>query len=139
MVIEEPIIGLIANKETLINNICYSSRIYPHPKDEEMLSVTVVKEHNLGHDQLVEQVKAELKEHCGIDSDLEFVKLYDIPQALPELNDLQYDLKPGSTQLDSHTFLTGDTMLNASLNGAMLAGEQAALDLLKAIQEKELQ
>ena len=88
---------------------------------------------------LIEEVKEELKAHCGIDAKLEFVKLYDIPQALPELNDLQYDLKPGTTQLDAHTFLTGDTMLNASLNGAMIAGEKAALDVLKAIQEKELQ
>ncbi|PQB05577.1 NAD(P)/FAD-dependent oxidoreductase [Aureitalea marina] len=138
-VIHQPIIGLIAFKDALINNICYSSRLYPHPDGEEMLSVTVVKEHHLGQDQLVKQVIKELREHCGIDTDIEFTKLYDIPQALPELNNLQYDLKPGSTQLDSHTFLTGDTMLNASLNGAMLAGEQAALDVLKAIQEKDLQ
>ena len=138
-VIDEPMIGLIADKEAVVNNICYSSRLYPHPDGEEMLSVTVVREHQLGRDQLVEKVKEELKAHCGIHAKLEFVKLYDIPQALPELNDLQYDLKPGSTKLDAHTFLTGDTMLNASLNGAMIAGEQAALDLLKAIQEKELQ
>jgi hypothetical protein len=69
---------------------------------------------------------------------LEFLALYDIPQALPELNDLKYDLEVGSTRQDDHTFLTGDTMLNASLNGAMLAGERAALDLLDALQEREM-
>ena len=138
-VIDQPMIGLIAAKDALINNICYSSRLHPHPNGEEMLSVTVVREHQLDQEQLVAQVKEELRELCDMKTELEFVKLYDIPQALPELNDLQYQLKPGSTMLDNHTFLTGDTMLNASLNGAMLAGEQAALDLLKAIQEKELQ
>jgi protoporphyrinogen oxidase len=136
--IEQAMIGLVANPETFVNNICYPTALFPHPKGEQLLSVTIVKEHGLSGKELVARVVDELKDECGISHELEFLALYDIPQALPELNDLKYDLEVGSTRQDDHTFLTGDTMLNASLNGAMLAGERAALDLLDALQEREM-
>ena len=136
--IEQSMIGLVANPEALINNICYPTALFPHPKGEQLLSVTIVKQHGLSEKELLACVVDELRDECGISHELEFLALYDIPQALPELNDLRYDLEVGSTRQDDRTFLTGDTMLNASLNGAMLAGERAALDLLDALQEREL-
>jgi hypothetical protein len=58
--------------------------------------------------------------------------LYNIPQALPKLNNLKYDISPTETKLKDGVFLAGDVLLNGSLNAAILAGEKAAMGVLEA-------
>ena len=53
--------------------------------------------------------------------------------ALPNLNNIQYDLNPSETQLTDTLFIAGDTLLNGSLNAAMISGEKAALGLLEKL------
>ena len=52
--------------------------------------------------------------------------MYHIPQALPNLSNLQNEIPPSETRLTSNIFLAGDVQLNGSLNAAMLSGELAA-------------
>ncbi len=77
-------------------------------------------------------MKIELKEHCGIDS-FKFIKHYNIPMALPKLNNLQYDMLPSETRLTTSLFLAGDTQLNGSINAAMISGERAALGVIETL------
>ena len=129
--ISKPLIGLIADEGSLANNIFYHNNLKTDEKGEkELLSVTVVKEHDLSDDALVKQVQNDLGKYCGIDG-LEFLKLYHIPKALPDLQNLQYELAPSETQLTHYIFLAGDTQLNGSLNAAMLSGEKAAIGVLE--------
>ena len=131
--IEKPFIGLISNADTLINTIFYHSSIaMEHCGKDELLSVTVVKEHQLSEEELVAQVKEELQRECGI-KNLWFFKRYQIPKALPQLHNLQYDATPSETQLNERIFLAGDVQLNGSLNAAMLSGEKAALGLVQVL------
>ncbi len=131
--IEKPFIGLISNADTLINTIFYHSSIaMEHCGKDELLSVTVVKEHQLSEEELVAQVKRELQRECGI-KNLRFLKRYQIPKALPQLRNLQYDATPSETQLNERIFLAGDVQLNGSLNAAMLSGEKAALGLVQVL------
>ncbi len=131
--IEKPFIGLIANADALINNIFYHSSVdMEHCGKDELLSVTVVKEHQLSEEELVAQVKEELQRECGI-KNLRFFKRYQIPKALPQLHNLQYDATPSETQLNERIFLAGDVQLNGSLNAAMLSGEKAALGLVQVL------
>lgn len=131
--IEKPFIGLIANADALINNIFYHTSLdMEHRGAHELLSVTVVKEHQLSEEELVAQVKEELKRECGI-KNLTFVKRYQIPKALPQLDNLQYEVSPSETQLKERIFLAGDVQLNGSLNAAMLSGEKAALGLMQVL------
>ena len=74
----------------------------------------------------------ELTELCGITA-TSFIKLYNIPRALPKLQDLKYEMMPSETRLTDHLFLAGDTQLNASLNAAMISGERAALGVIESI------
>lgn len=123
---EAPFIGLITNKNSLVNNIFYHNSLPTAQRGKgELLSVTVVKEHQLSEEALIAQVTQELQAECKIEQ-LSFLKLYHIPQALPQLHDLQYDLSTEATQLTNRIFLAGDVQLNGSLNAAMLAGERAA-------------
>ena len=134
-VFKKAFIGLVANPESLINNVFYPTSIPTNNKGEnELISVTVVKDHSLPEEKLIERVKNELKKECKIES-VGFLKLYSIPKALPHLNNLQYDVSPSETKVKDGIFLAGDVLLNGSLNAAILAGENAAMGVLEAIEK----
>jgi protoporphyrinogen oxidase len=132
-VINKPLIGLIPKDDALINNIFYHTSIETTIKaNKDLLSVTVVDNQNLSDEVLIQRVKEELKEYCGIDS-CEFLKQYKIPTALPKLKNLQYEMLPSETRLTTNIFLAGDTLLNGSLNAAMISGERAAIGILETL------
>ena len=134
-VFKKAFIGLVANPESLINNVFYPTSIPTNNKGEnELISVTVVKDHSLPEEKLIERVKNELKKECKIES-VGFLKLYSIPKALPHLNNLQYDVSPSETKVKDGVFLAGDVLLNGSLNASILAGEKAAMGVLEAIEK----
>ena len=128
--IKKPLIGVIAAPNTLINNIFYHTSLQTSATaTKELLSVTVIDKQNLTNKKLVTEVQKELKELCNIDS-CTFIKQYNIPMALPNLQDIQYEMLPSETRLTETIFLAGDTQLNGSLNAAMIAGERAALEVI---------
>lgn len=131
--IKKPLIGLIPKHGTLLNNIFYHTSLDTTTKSSnELLSVTVIDNQNISNETLIERVKTELKEHCGIDS-CTFIKHYNIPMALPKLEELHYEMLPSETRLTTRLFLAGDTQLNGSLNAAMISGEKAALGVLETL------
>lgn len=133
-VIKAPYIGLIPDKNCLINNIFYPTSLTKSHLQEELLSVTVVKKHRLSETALVTAVTEELKKECNIHG-VQFLKQYDLVRALPQLTNLQYDISPSKTLITDRLFLAGDLRLNASLNGAMLAGEKAALGVIEKFEQ----
>lgn len=131
----KPIIGLVADKDALINNIFFHNSIDTAAKGaHELVSVTVVKHHDLSEGDLVKQIQEELKTYCDIEV-LDFLKCYHIKKALPDLEDLQYDISPTETQLKPTIYLAGDYMLNGSLNAAMLSGERAAQGIIMSLED----
>ena len=132
-VIRKQLIGLIPKYGTLINNIFYHTSLdTTKTPNKELLSVTVIDNQNLSNEILIERVKIELKEHCDIHS-CKFIKQYNIPMALPKLEDLQYEILPFETRLTTSLFLAGDTQLNGSLNAAIISGERAALGVIETL------
>lgn len=131
-VIRDELIGLIPTQGTLINNIFYHTSVKTMSNvNKELLSVTVIENHSLSDEMLVSRVKAELQEYCGIMFP-NFIKLYSIPKALPNLQSVRHDLNIADTSCHvPGVFLAGDSLLNGSLNAAMMSGERAALDALK--------
>jgi protoporphyrinogen oxidase len=133
--INKPLIGLLADKNTLINNIFYHTSIKTSNKTiKELLSVTVVKNHQLNEKELIKKVTEELSSKCGI-SDVTFLKRYQIKKALPKLTNLQYEISSTETKLKSTIFLAGDQLLNGSLNAAMIAGERAAMGVIQTLED----
>jgi len=130
-VIRKSLIGLIAKKGALINNISYNTSLKCFSKGKkELLSVTIIDDQNLSQEELVMRVKSELKDYCDINV-VRLIKQYDIPMALPKLASLKYKELPSETRLNCNLFLAGDTVLNGSLNAAMLSGESAALGVIQ--------
>ena len=133
--ISKSIIGLISDENTLINNIFYPTSVSTETRgNKELLSVTVVKNHDLSETDLIDKIQSELKEFCNI-SDTQFLKRYQIKKALPKLTNLQYELSSSETKLKSTIFLAGDQLLNGSLNAAMIAGERAALGIIQTLED----
>ncbi len=134
-VISKPLIGLISDNNSLINNIFYhTSLVTTNSPKKELLSVTVVREHGLNEQELQKQINEDLQSFCNIKT-LRFLRHYKIPHALPDLANIQYDLAPSETKIKETIFLAGDYLLNASLNAAMLSGERAALGLIKVLED----
>ena len=132
-VIQKPLIGLVAQQGALVNNIFYHSSLESASKpDKELLSVTVIDRQGLSDKELIQKVEIELKAHCGI-TGCNFIALYQIPKALPKLKDLKYEISPKHSSPNSTVFLAGDTLLNGSLNAAMISGEIAANELIQAV------
>jgi len=128
-VINMPMIGLLAESDTLVNNFHYTRLA---SKAHQVLSVSVVKTHNLSNESLIQKVTEELKDFCDIDV-VKCLKHYKIPQALPDLLDINYRIPHTETKLKDKIFLSGDVLSNGSLNAAMLNGESVA----RAIIEEE--
>ena len=129
------VIGLVADTHALINNLFYHTSIETKSRgDKELISVTVVKDHSFTEEQLVEKVTYELYKYCGI-KDVEFIKLYTIRGALPDITNLVYDLEPNSTRLKPTVFLAGDYLLNGSLNAAMMSGKRAAQGIITTLED----
>lgn len=134
-VIQKPLIGLITDSEALVNNIFYHTSLAMSTKGtEQLLSVTVVKQHALDEKELIQKVMQELDSFCAI-TDATFLKRYQIKKALPDLTNIQYRMAPSETRLTPSIFLAGDQLLNGSLNAAMLSGELAAKAVIASITE----
>ena len=99
---------------------------------KELLCITVIDNHGLKGDELTQKVKSELKEHFNIDV-LRWIKTYEIPKALPDLKEIKYTLTATESRYSEKIFLAGDTLVNGSLNAAMLSGEHVALEVIKTI------
>lgn len=122
-------IGLLAHtNEAFINSISFP---FSENQPNKLLSVSVVKQHNFNEGELVKRIMDELKSHFNI-TIIQHLKTYNIKKALPNLDTVSYSVYPSEMQLTNSIYLAGDTLLNGSLNAAMLSGELAA----KAIHEK---
>lgn len=130
--IKKPLIGLIANPDSLINNIFYHKSIQTKSAGKnELLSVTVVKPVQLDTEEFIKAVQKELQQYCAIENTV-FLKHFAIQKALPNLSNLKYEMLPLETRLSNSIFLAGDTQLNGSLNAAMISGQQAAMGIIEA-------
>ena len=134
-VIKKPLIGLISNENSLINNIFYHNSVATSNKGkQELLSVTVVKKHNFSEEKLIKKVTEELHSFCAI-ANVKFIKRYQIKKALPKLENLQYEISSTETKLTSSICLAGDQQLNGSLNAAIISGERAAMGVIGTLQD----
>ena len=121
-VINEALIGLIPGKHC-INNLHYVNTLTGDSTN--LLSVTVVDNKGLIGTDLEEKVRQELQILCGVEVGI-LQHSFMIPKALPQLENIKYEVPATETQLLDNVFLAGDVTLNGSLNAAMMAGEKAA-------------
>ncbi|WP_430906856.1 protoporphyrinogen/coproporphyrinogen oxidase [Maribacter sp. 2-571] len=126
-----PIIGLVTDKDSLINNVHFVTDVLPGKRDRAVLSVTIVAKHSLSETEKIDKVKKELAVHCGF-NEITLIKSYRIDQALPILKTPTYDSRIG--KYTDTIYLAGDYLANGSINAAMLSGETAAKEMITAME-----
>ncbi len=131
--LHRPHIALVAEPGSPVNNWCVLTDVAPGygPGGEALLSVSL-REGSLGREEEAPRRVAEALQNLrgmgGVE--LEFLRRYDIPRALPVLSDMVFDMPPSQTRLTDNIFLAGDHLLNPSLDAAMRSGRNAAMALL---------
>ncbi len=135
--IHKPMIGLVAEPDALINNIFYPTTIQTaHKGKKELLSVTIVREHDLPEKALIERVEEELKRICNI-REVRFLKRYQIRKALPVVDFSQANLSAAKLKISPQVFLAGDHLLYGSSNAALLSGESAARAMISSLENQK--
>ncbi len=131
----EPTIGLVSDPDSLINNFCELTQVWPDyaPEGEHLLSVTL-KRIAPESTELYRAIGEEIAQWCGQpDQSLRFLTRYDIPRALPVNPSQQYTMQAAATMLTDDIYLAGDYLLNASLDAAMRSGRLATEAMLQSL------
>lgn len=129
--IKKRLIGLVPDPSSVINNIFYHSSLSNDSHGPRAcLSVTVVDDQGLSSSELIKRVHQDLHKVCGV-HDADLIKEYNIPKALPIKSKLRNSPIKNGPQTEPGIFLAGDTVLNGSLNAAMIAGESAAYEFIE--------
>lgn len=131
--LQENIIALVSNSESLINNFCVltdvSSTYLEGPG--HLVSVTLKDipgpEERADFYQLIAE---EIKQICQISGAMRMIKRFDIHHALPINEMLAYSLPNTQFSLTDDIFLAGDHLLNASIDASMRSGRLAAEALI---------
>lgn len=125
--IPEKTIALVADPDRLINNL-YGT--IDSKTGKQILSVTVVRDSALSLEEQKEKVQNEVRHYTHADN-IQFIKHFSIPQALPDRMNLKYTATSEEIQVDENIYLAGDHLLNGSLNAAMESGRIAALAVVE--------
>ncbi len=129
----KPIIGLLSEPETLVNNFHFLHDVFPdHP---QAISISIVGDRPANSQNIEEKVRQEMKQHCDIHLD-DLIDIKRIKKALPNLKNINYSMSSTETQLTENVFLAGDHLSNGSLNAAMLNGKAAAQAIIDKIENK---
>lgn len=134
--IAQPMIGLVPDTQYLINNFVFMTDVSKSYSStgKALLSVTVTQD-SKADDLLVKMVALELEALTGIKASFfEHIKTYEILDALPQVDDMQYTISPTNTKIQDDVYLAGDYLLNGSINAAMTAGRKAAEAVMLSLQ-----
>lgn len=131
-----PMIGLVTDKQFLVNNLVFMTDVSKSysKTDRALLSISITKPIAVD-DNLVEMVKIELEALTNIKAKhFNLEKIYEIDEALPYVEDLKSSIPATQTKIYDNVFLSGDYLLNGSINAAMTAGRKAAEGVILSIQ-----
>ncbi|MEL7004132.1 MAG: NAD(P)/FAD-dependent oxidoreductase [Bacteroidota bacterium] len=125
-----PFIELVPGDDQLVNNICVLDNVSSKyaPANASLLSVSVIDiDEGSTEDELIQRVVNELKPILELpETSFNHLKTYKIYNALPKVDDLQFQMGAGETKVFDGVYLAGDYQLNGSVNSAMTSGRTAA-------------
>jgi len=135
--LDEPLIGLIADKESPVTNFHYLNEVPGGPSDKEkILSVTLLDPNEkYNPETAVKIAKETLAKHTGLQH-LKAVHIFEIDRALPVHQEVKLEASEEEIKDAKGFYHCGDTLTAPSLNMAMRTGEKAAQRILKDLQSK---
>lgn len=129
---KKSIIGLMPESK-LINHLFFPQSVKTNTKGaKELLSVNLVDQPLRDLDNLLPELEVELRNELNLDH-LKLIKHYQIDQALPRFEKMQYSISPEECMLKDGLYLVGDQQLNPSQNSALSSAESAVQLILEKI------
>ena len=131
--IAEPILCLDGESRGPVTTLCFPSRVSDEyaPAGADLASATVVGLPEGDDDQLLREVRAQLRDWFGPSVDTwRHLRTYRIHHALPA--QVPGERAPASPRVSDGLLVCGDYRENASLQGAMVSGRKAAAAVLEA-------
>ncbi|QTN39346.1 FAD-dependent oxidoreductase [Cryomorphaceae bacterium] len=127
-----------------VNNLAVLTNLSPKlaPEGKHLISVSVVRDTELGERDLQKLVKSELSQAFGPEvNDWQHLRSYFISRALPSPSVFDMELEDQDVIYQNGIYLAGDYLLNGSLQAALYSGRRAAEVALKkpAAQAKEVE
>ncbi|MEM9830376.1 MAG: NAD(P)/FAD-dependent oxidoreductase [Bacteroidota bacterium] len=125
----KPILALNARPDRLVNNLVVMSSISPAyaPAGKHLISVSLNGARTESDEELTTAIKNELTTWLDDEPEAwEHLTTYRIDYALPNQDSVTHNLNKEQCQVRDGLFVTGDYLLNGSINAAMRAGRQAA-------------
>ncbi len=132
--LDRPAICLNGDATGMVNHVAIPSDVSPRyaPPGAALVSVTLVGTIPMAELELVEAVRAELSGWFGpITRKWQFLRSYQIPFAQPNQDAGRFSTTPPIRHIDG-TWLCGDNLTDASIDGALRSGRQTAEALLDA-------
>lgn len=123
--LKKPIIGLVNDESSSINNFHFVTDIHDINSDYAVLSVTVVKDVDMSEDELIKQATQDAEKYCNVEFP-SFIKMFHIKKALPDISDIKYEPVDEKIKYSENIYLAGDHLAMGSLNAAMASGNKVA-------------
>lgn len=117
-----------------VNNLAVLTNLSPKlaPEGKHLISVSVVRDTELGERDLQKLVKSELSQAFGPEvQDWQHLRSYFISRALPSPSLFDMELEDQDVIYQNGIYLAGDYLLNGSLQAALYSGRRAAEVALK--------
>lgn len=125
---DEKLIALNYGGSRWVNNIAVMTNISKAyaPEGKHLISVSVVRDIQVGERDLTRIVKGELAQTFGAEvNDWEHVRTYLISRALPSPSIFEMELDDVDVRYQKGIYLAGDYLLNGSLQAALYSGRRA--------------
>jgi len=125
---DEKLIALNYGGSRWVNNIAVMTNISKAyaPEGKHLISVSVVRDIQVGERDLTRIVRGELAQTFGAEvNDWEHVRTYLISRALPSPSIFEMELDDVDVRYQKGIYLAGDYLLNGSLQAALYSGRRA--------------
>lgn len=139
MPIEEPILYLNGEGKGIINNVVPMSEVSPYyaPDGQSLIAVSLPTIRDQNADELRQQMIPELRSWFGDQvNSWRLLKAYYIPHSLPEQGVGQLIPWQRSGRLQPGLYVCGDHRDNASIDGALTSGFNAAQTIMDDLHHK---
>ncbi len=127
--VDEPLLILNSNESSIINNMCFVSKISESyaPENKELISVTVVDAKKISHEDVLSELQKCLP---GDKYNWQYIESFDIDYALPKQESINSTIPIEELRPEEGIYIAGDFSLYGSLNAAMQSGREVADQIL---------
>ena len=130
------LIALNTLPDKLVNNIAVMDQILPRysSNGQSLISVSLIGDYGQNSSpEMIRKVKKELSLWYPDAMNWNHIKTYTIPRALPNDENIQNNIAPDALKVSDHLYISGDYLLNGSINAAMKSGRLAAEAIIKSM------